>query len=257
VTAAGRGRRGPGRESRLVVANWKMNKTRPEAIACRDALAGRLPDRADGEVAVAPPFPFLDDLADPEGRWALAAQNCSSESAGAFTGEVSAAMLASCGCRYVILGHSERRKYFGEAEAMLAAKLARARDAGLVPIFCVGETLAEREGGLTEEVLRRQVEALERDSRETPLVVAYEPVWAIGTGRNATAEQAEETIGRLRELVGARASLRVLYGGSVTPGNAAELAARPAISGFLVGGASLDPAGFSEICRLTGPTGPV
>jgi len=242
---------------RLVVANWKMNKTRPEAIASRDALAGRLPDRGDVEVAVAPPFPFLADLADSGGRWALAAQNCSSESSGAYTGEVSAAMLASCGCRYVILGHSERRKYFGEGETTLAAKLERAREAGLVPIFCVGETLGERESGLTGEVLRRQVEALERDPRSAPLVVAYEPVWAIGTGRNATAEQAEETIGRLRELVGARDSLRVLYGGSVTPANAAELAARPAISGFLVGGASLDPAGFSEICRLTGPTGPV
>ncbi len=245
----------PERGSRLVVANWKMNKTRPEAIACRDALAGLLVDRGDVEVAVAPPFPFLADLAG--GRWALAAQNCSSEAAGAFTGEVSAAMLASCGCRYVILGHSERRKYFGEAETTLASKLDRAREAGLVPIFCVGETLAEREAGLTGEVLRRQVEALERDPRGAPLVVAYEPVWAIGTGRNATPQQAEETIGRVRELVGARAPFRVLYGGSVTPGNAAELAERPGISGFLVGGASLDPAGFIEICRLTAPTGPV
>ncbi len=247
----------PERGSRLVVANWKMNKTRGEAIACRDALAGLLDKRTGVEVAVAPPFPFLSDLADPENRWALAAQNCSSEASGAFTGEVSAAMLASCGCRYVILGHSERRKYFGEAETTLAAKLARARDAGLVPIFCVGETLAQREAGLTEEILRRQVEALERDPGGAPLVAAYEPVWAIGTGKNATPEQAEETIGRLRELLGSRASLRVLYGGSVTPGNAAELAARPGISGFLVGGASLDPTGFSEICRLTAPTAAV
>ena len=235
-----------------------MNKTRPEAVACREALGGMLAGRSAAvEVAVAPPFPFLADLADPAGRWALAAQDCSSEASGAFTGEVSAAMLASCGCRYVIVGHSERRKHFGETETTLARKLARAREAGLLPIFCVGETLAQREEGLTEEVLRRQVEALERDPRDQPLVAAYEPVWAIGTARNATPEQAEDTIGRLRELIGHRASLRVLYGGSVTAGNASELAARPGISGFLVGGASLDPAGFSEICRLTGPTAPV
>ncbi|HWC65895.1 MAG TPA: triose-phosphate isomerase [Thermoanaerobaculia bacterium] len=237
---------------RLVVANWKMNKTRPEAVACRDDLAGRIGGLRETEVSIAPPFPFLADLADPRGRWSTAGQNCSSERAGAYTGEVSAAMLASCGCRYVIIGHSERRKYFGEKETTLAAKVERAREAGLVPIFCVGETLAEREAGLTEEVLRRQVEGLERDPAAASLVAAYEPVWAIGTGRNATPDQAEETIGYLRGLLGTRADLRILYGGSVTPENAANLASRKQIDGFLVGGASLDPSGFSEICRLTG-----
>ncbi len=237
---------------RFVVANWKMNKTRSEAAECRDALGRLLDDRPRAaEIAVAPPFPFLADLADAHGRWSVAGQNCASARSGAYTGEVSAAMLASCGCRYVILGHSERRKYFGEDETILAAKLERAREASLVPIFCVGETLAEREAGLTNEVLRRQVEALERDPDGAPLVVAYEPVWAIGTGRNAAPEQAEETIGELRALLRSRESLRVLYGGSVTPDNAADLASRPGISGFLVGGASLDPAGFSAICRLT------
>ena len=237
---------------RFVVANWKMNKTRPEAIACRDAFGRRLDERPPAaEIALAPPYPFFADVADPRGRWSVAGQNCAAEPSGAYTGEVSAAMLASCGCRYVILGHSERRKYFGEKETVLAAKLERAREAGLVPIFCVGETLAEREAGLTTEVLRRQAEALERDPREAALVVAYEPVWAIGTGRNASPEQAEETIDALRKIIGPRGPLRILYGGSVTPENAAALAARPGIDGFLVGGASLDPTGFSEICRLT------
>jgi len=242
---------------RLVVANWKMNKTRPEAVACRDELARRVGSLGAVEISIAPAFPFLADVADPEGRWSTAGQNCSSERSGAFTGEVSAAMLASCGCRYVIIGHSERRKYFGESETTLAAKVERAREAGLVPIFCVGETLAEREAGLTEEVLRRQAEALERDPRDAALVAAYEPVWAIGTGRNATPEQAEETIGYLRGLLGRGDGLRVLYGGSVTPENARNLAVRRGIDGFLVGGASLDPSGFSEICRLTGPGAPV
>jgi triosephosphate isomerase len=158
-------------------------------------------------------------------------------------------MLASCGCRYVILGHSERRRNFGEGESLLAAKLARARGARLVPIFCVGETLAEREEGLTNEILRRQIEALEADSRDLPLVVAYEPVWAIGTGRNASPEQAEETVGHLGNLLRNRSDLRILYGGSVTPENAGALAGRAGIEGFLVGGASLDPGGFAAICR--------
>ena len=244
-----------GRESRrrpLLVANWKMNKTRPEAAACRDAFAGRIGSAGDADIVIAPPFPFFAEVADPEGRWALAGQNCSSEPSGAYTGEVSAAMLASCGCRYVIVGHSERRKYFAESETALAAKVARAREAGLVPIFCVGETLAEREAGVAREILRRQLEALERDPDE-PLVVAYEPVWAIGTGRNATPEEAGDMIGYLRERLAARSDLRLLYGGSVTSANAAELSARPGISGFLVGGASLDPTGFLEICRLTAP----
>jgi triosephosphate isomerase len=238
--------------TRLVVANWKMNKTRPEAVACRDDLAARIGELRDTEISIAPPFPFLLDLADPRGRWSTAGQNCASERAGAYTGEVSAAMLASCGCRYVIIGHSERRKYFGEKETTLAAKVERARESELVPIFCVGETLAEREAGLTEEVLRRQIEALERDPAAAPLVAAYEPVWAIGTGRNATPDQADETIGYLRGLLGSRAELRILYGGSVTPENAGDLAARRGVDGFLVGGASLDPAAFASICRSCG-----
>jgi triosephosphate isomerase len=202
------------------------------------------------EVAVAPPFPFLADLADSGGRWALAAQNCSSEPSGAYTGEVSAAMLASCGCRYVILGHSERRKYFGEGETTLAAKLERAREAGLVPIFCVGETLGERESGLTGEVLRRQVEALERDPRSAPLVVAYEPVWAIGTGRAASARDAGSARVALAELLSGHRDVRILYGGSVTSENARELLKASGMDGFLIGGASLKASTFTRIAGL-------
>jgi triosephosphate isomerase len=232
-----------GPEPRFVVANWKMNKTRAEAQAFRSTFDPRF---SRVEIGIAPPFPYLSDLAGDE-RWALAGQDCSAEKSGAFTGEVSAAMLASCGCRYVILGHSERRRNFHEGETLLAGKLARAREAGLVPIFCVGETLEQREEGLTHEVLRRQTEALERDPADLPLVVAYEPVWAIGTGRNATPEQAEETIRHLRGLLAPRRP-RILYGGSVTADNAAALASREGISGFLVGGASLDSAAFAAIC---------
>jgi triosephosphate isomerase len=230
-----------------------MNKTRPEAIACREEFSKRIGELGAVEVSLAPPFPFLADVADSKARWSTAGQNCSSERAGAFTGEVSAAMLASCGCRYVIVGHSERRKYFGESGTILAAKVERAREAALVPIFCVGETLAERDGGLTEEVLRRQVEALERDPVDAPLVAAYEPVWAIGTGRNATPDQTEETIGHLRVFLGRRPGLRVLYGGSVTPENAGALARREGVDGFLVGGASLDVPAFVGICGACSP----
>ena len=234
---------------KLFVANWKMNKTREEALQFREALSGRASELVDAEIVVAPPYPFLIELADPEGRWAIAGQNCSSEKAGAFTGEVSAAMLASCGCRYVILGHSERRKYFGESEALLALRLERAREAGLVPIFCVGETLQERRSGLTREVLARQLDALANDPRELPLVAAYEPVWAIGTGQNATPEEARDTIGEIRTMLSGRDALRAIYGGSVSPENSTDILRQPGIDGFLIGGASLDPASFRSICR--------
>ena len=239
----------PERGRRLIVANWKMNKTRPEALAFRDAFGRESESLGGVEVAIAPPYPYLSDLASPAGGWSLAGQDCSAEARGAFTGEVSAEMLASCGCRYVIVGHSERRKHFHESGALLSGKLRQARQAGLVPIFCVGETLEERREGLTREVLRRQIEAAENDPADAPLVVAYEPVWAIGTGQNATPKQAEETIADIRNLLAGRANLRVLYGGSVTAENAASLASREGIAGFLVGGASLDSPGFARICR--------
>jgi triosephosphate isomerase len=239
---------------RLVVANWKMNKVAAEARAFRDAFAGETATISGIEIAIAPAFPFFADAADPAGRWSLCGQNCSSERSGAFTGEVAAAMLADAGCRYVILGHSERRKYFGETAGLLAIKLDRAREAGLVPIFCIGETLEEREAGSTEAVLRRQLDALAEDPPEKPLVVAYEPVWAIGTGRNATPGQASEAAARIRGLLSGRKQLRILYGGSVTAENAGLLAGSGEIGGFLVGGASLSPRDMAAICsasRLT------
>jgi triosephosphate isomerase len=236
----------------LIVANWKMNKTRTEALAFRDVFASEAAGMSGVEIAIAPPYPYLTDLESPEGLWSLAGQDCSAETRGAFTGEVSAEMLASCGCRYVIVGHSERRKNFHESGTLLAAKLRRAREAGLVAIFCIGETLEERREGLTREVLRRQIEAAENHPSSAPLVVAYEPVWAIGTGQNATPAQAAESIADIRALFSDRRELRVLYGGSVTGDNVAELASREGISGFLVGGASLDGAGFAAICRACG-----
>ena len=233
----------------LFVANWKMNKTRPEALQFRETLSSNAASLDEAELVVAPPFPFLIELFDSEGRWSTAGQNCSAEAAGAFTGEVSAAMLASCGCRYVILGHSERRRYFGESEPVLGFKLERARQAGLVPIFCVGETLHERREGLTREVLVRHLEALENDPSDLPLVVAYEPVWAIGTGQNASPEQAAGAIGEIRSMLSGRSQLRVLYGGSVSAENAGSLLRQAGIDGFLIGGASLDAKSFCSICQ--------
>ena len=179
----------------------------------------------------------------------LAGQNVSEHAAGAFTGEVSSAMLADAGCRYVIVGHSERRTLYGEDGPRLAGKLARARQAGLVPIYCVGETGAERLAGETAATLARQLETLRDDPVAQPLVVAYEPVWAIGSGLAATPVDSAAAAARIVELLPSRSDLRVLYGGSVTPGNAAELLGRGRVDGFLVGGASLDAAAFVAIAR--------
>jgi triosephosphate isomerase len=172
------------------------------------------------------------------------------EPSGAYTGEVSAAMLADAGFRYVIVGHSERRRYFGEDNAVLARKLARTREADLTPIFCLGESEEERAGGRTGSVLESQVAALAGDPSGEPLVVAYEPVWAIGTGRAATPEDAGAARELLRRLLTSRAMLRILYGGSVTPENSRELLRVSGMDGFLIGGASLTVPGFAAIARL-------
>ena len=234
----------------LFVANWKMNCTRAQARAYAEELGRRIGDRIAGaELAVAPPFTALDAVRDERGRWSIAAQNVSEHAAGAFTGEVSAAMIADAGCRWVIVGHSERRALFGETGLMLARKLARAREAGLVPIYCVGETAEEHAAGSTAAVLTSQAETLREDPVDAPLVVAYEPVWCIGTGTAATPRDAAAAADRLRELLSARPDLRILYGGSVKPANAAELLHEGRVDGFLIGGASLDPAAFAEIAR--------
>jgi len=214
---------------------------------------------ARAEVAVCPPYVFLPmteaGLAGGPVLWG--AQNLSTEKAGAFTGEVAASMLKDFGCTYVIVGHSERRTLYGEDDVTVAKKFAAARAAGLRPILCVGETLQEREQGVTEQVVARQLDAvieLEGSAALADGVIAYEPVWAIGTGRTATPEQAQEVHafirGRIAECdAGVAAGLRILYGGSMNPGNAAELVAKPDIDGGLIGGASLKAADFLAICQ--------
>ena len=245
---------------KFVCGNWKMHKTAAEARA----LVGDLRRLAEGladqvEVAVAPPFTALLAAAEAlkGSRIALAAQDVHWEAQGAFTGEVSAPMLAEAGCRHVIVGHSERRQLFGEDDETVRKKAGAVLAAGMHPIVCVGETLAEREAGRTLEVVSRQVRGGLSgipSSAMAAVTVAYEPVWAIGTGRTATAAQAQEVHAAiralLRELCGATADqIRIQYGGSVKPDNAAELMAQPDVDGALVGGASLKAADFSQIVK--------
>lgn len=239
---------------KLLFANWKMNLP-PEGIAqFASAMAGA---RGDGiEVAVAPPFPFIAELGavSSSAGIILGAQNCSDKASGAFTGEVAAAMLRQLGARYVILGHSERRQYFGESSSLVGQKVRRVIDDGLAPVMCIGEDQETRDAGRTVELLRRQITDAAAEIGHFPdeLVIAYEPVWAIGTGRTATPQIAAETHAEIREIVRHLAhgcALRILYGGSVTPDNAEALAAEEGIDGFLVGGASLSSEKFAAIHR--------
>jgi triosephosphate isomerase len=235
---------------RLIVANWKMHKTRAEAAAFAAELSGRIGGGIPGrELVVAPTFTALSEARDPRGLWSIACQNVASEREGAFTGEVSAKQAADAGCRYAIVGHSERRRLFGEDGPTLAKKLARCREVSLTPIYCLGETAEERDASLTASTLVRQVETLAGDPPDLPLVVAYEPVWAIGTGRAATPADAEAARAHLASLLSARQSVRILYGGSVTPENAAALTTGTRMDGFLIGGASLSAAAFEAIAR--------
>lgn len=235
---------------RLFVANWKLHKTRAQARVFATELGSHLgPGIPGGELVLAPPFTAIDASRDDRGRWALGCQNVAAEAEGAFTGEVSAGMAADAGCRYAIVGHSERRRLFGEDEPVLAKKLARCREAGLTPIYCVGETQEERDANLTAATLVRQIEALATDPVAAPLVVAYEPVWAIGSGRVSTPEDCAAACVQIAEQLSARRELRILYGGSVTPENAAPLLAGGSVNGFLVGGASLSAASFAAIAR--------
>jgi triosephosphate isomerase (TIM) len=227
----------------LIAGNWKMYKGPREAAAfCRELRDAALPD--DVDVVVCPPYVSLENavqaLADTE--IGVFAQNCHWEREGAFTGEVSAPMLREVGVYGTLVGHSERRQWFGETDDSAAARVRAALEGGLHVIACVGETLAEREYGETEPVIRRQVGALEYDEN---LVIAYEPVWAIGTGRTATPAMAQEAHETIKSLL----DVPVLYGGSVKPDNAAELLGQSAVDGALVGGASLDIDSFAAICR--------
>jgi triosephosphate isomerase (TIM) len=246
-----------------VAANWKMHKTVAQTEAFLDRFLGGVAELDAVELYVCPPYPSLAAAVDRCRRSTVrvAAQNMHAEAEGPFTGEVSAPMLVELGIDGVVLGHSERRALFAETDEALARKVPAALDVGLVPILCVGETDAERDAGDTEAVLRRQVEAdlVKVDaSRLAELVIAYEPVWAIGTGRNATPAQAVEAIGFIRSLIGARdaaaaVAVRIVYGGSVKPANAAELMGQDGVDGALVGGASLDPDDFSAIARAALP----
>lgn len=242
----------------IVAANWKMNTDRATGLALLvDVLNGLGPDPRC-EVVVAPPFPLLgpaSDLLLRDGRIILAAQNCHPESSGAYTGEVSAPMLASFGISYVIVGHSERRQFFGEDDALIGQKARASIEAGMGAIYCCGETLAQRESGSHFEVVEAQLSralAGFGTSDLLRLVVAYEPVWAIGTGRSASPAEAQEMHHFIRQWLVARlsdaaAEVPILYGGSVRPDNAAELFSQLDIDGGLIGGASLNAAQFLAI----------
>jgi triosephosphate isomerase (TIM) len=248
----------------LIAGNWKMHKTHLEGIQLTQKLAWSLTseDTDAVEVVLCPPFTALRSIGTLiEGdklAIRLGAQDCHPEPQGAFTGEVSAPMLAALDCAYVIVGHSERRQHFGETDELVNRKARAVLEAGMLPIVCVGETLEQREAGQTAEVVQDQVRGSLAGlpaERVAGLVVAYEPVWAIGTGRAATAEDAQETIalvrGTVAELAGRAAAdeLRIQYGGSVKAANAEELAAKPDIDGALVGGASLDADEFALIVK--------
>jgi len=235
---------------KFIAGNWKMNLDRAAAVKLAEAVAKRAGDFPNVDIALCPPFVYLDAVAKvvSGSRVALGAQNMYHEAKGAFTGEVSPAMLLDCGCRYVILGHSERRDIFRESDSDVSRKLKAALAAGLLPIVCVGEHLAEREAGRTADVIRTQFEGSfaeisADDVKKT--TIAYEPVWAIGTGKVATPQQAEEVHADLRKMIEARyntevaSQVRIQYGGSVKSSNSAELMHEPDIDGALVGGASL------------------
>ena len=247
----------------LIAGNWKMHKTERDAEDYIQALLPRVSSIDGVDVAICVPFTDLRAMVDSSrgSRVEVLAQNMHHEPEGAFTGEVSPPMLVDVGARGVVLGHSERREMFGETDRALALKVPAALEHGLLPILCVGETESERENDETDRKLRQQVNedlANVPDERLADVVIAYEPIWAIGTGRVATPEQAQEAIAFIRALVGQRseeaaARVRILYGGSVKPDNAAELCALPDVDGALVGGASLDAAAFAAIVEAARP----
>jgi triosephosphate isomerase (TIM) len=244
----------------FVCGNWKMHTSQREATSLASDVARGATRFREVDVAIAPPFPWLTVVFRrlEDGRVQLAAQNCHHEEKGAFTGEVAPKMLRDAGCAHVIVGHSERRALFGEGDDFVGKKVAAVLSAGLSPILCVGETLEEREGGRTLEVVERQVRgglAEVSQERLTEITVAYEPVWAIGTGKTATPEQAQEVHAAIRGILGslggaaAADAIRIQYGGSVKPDNAASLMGQPDVDGALVGGASLKAEDFLAIVQ--------
>ncbi len=249
------------KERKLIVAgNWKMNKTVAEALDLVNDLKRELANVKEVDIVVAPPFTAINEVSKAilDSNIRLGAQNMSENNFGAHTGEICAGMLKEFSVRYVILGHSERRQYQKETDALIAKKAAAAHAASLKPIVCVGETLAEREGGQMEKVLETQVRgslAGLTPEQMVETVVAYEPVWAIGTGKTATTQQAQEAHAFIRGIL-AKAfdaatakKVRIQYGGSVKPANAKELMSQPDVDGALVGGASLEPRSFADIIK--------
>jgi triosephosphate isomerase len=242
----------------MVAGNWKMHGSRATNQALLAELERKLPAQWDIDIAVFPPYVYLADAVRvlEDGRVAVGAQDVCAESGGAFTGQVGAAMLKDVGCSYAIVGHSERRRWYHEDDALVARKFAAALGAGLTPVLCVGETLEDREAHHTEAVVGRQVDAvihMHGVGGFANAVLAYEPVWAIGTGRTASPEQAQAVHAFLRHRIEGHdakiaGQLRILYGGSVKGGNAAELFAMPDVDGGLVGGASLSADEFRQIC---------
>jgi len=241
----------------LVAGNWKMNGSLDSVTALVEGIKAGLDTVSTAEMAVCPPFVYIPTVATLIGgaSISLGAQDVSDQESGAYTGEIAPGMLTDVGCKYAIVGHSERRSIYGESDAFTASKFAAARKAGLVPILCVGELLEEREQGITEQVVSRQLDAvidLEGVGALADAVIAYEPVWAIGTGKTASPDQAQDVHafirGKLAALDAAVADkVRILYGGSMNAANAAELLAMADIDGGLIGGASLKPADFLAI----------
>lgn len=248
----------------LVAGNWKLHGSRASNASLLGAIRAGLHSGWDIDVMVCPPFVYLAEIsAALQGcRVMLGAQDVAAETQGAFTGEVSAVMLREVGCSHVLVGHSERRTLFGEADELVARKFKAVVAAGMSPLLCVGETLQQRQAGTTEVVVRRQLEAVldvVSDEELARGIIAYEPVWAIGTGHTASPEQAQEVHSVIRHAVLARSAriggeLRILYGGSVKGANARELFAMPDIDGGLVGGASLDAGDFLKICSAAAGT---
>jgi len=249
------------KERKLIIAgNWKMNKTVAEALDLVNGLKRELGNIKEVDIVVCPPFTALADVSKAilDSNIRLGAQNMSEHNVGAYTGEIAAVMLKEFSVRYVILGHSERRQYQKETDELIAKKALAAHNAAIKPIVCVGETLSEREAGLTEKVLEKQVTGslagLTKDQMEET-IIAYEPVWAIGTGKTATTEQAQQAHAFIRSLLvrmfdeATARKVRIQYGGSVKPNNARELMEQPDVDGALVGGASLEVRSFADIVK--------
>jgi triosephosphate isomerase len=244
---------------KLVAGNWKMNGSKASIKELLDGIKQGMGEISNADVCVCAPFVYLGEVGNQLNGTPVTwgAQNISEQASGAFTGEISASMLNDFNCSYVIIGHSERRTLYGEDDALVAKKFAAVRAAGMIPVLCVGETLEEREKGVTDDVVARQIDAVieaEGIAAIGDAVIAYEPVWAIGTGKTATPEQAQEVHEFIRQRLAGHDSAvaektRILYGGSMNASNAEELLAKPDIDGGLIGGASLKADDFLTICR--------